>query len=370
MKITAVESRNVVIPLDQPVRMAGLTVRERDFALVRIEAEGGHTGVGYTLARGADVAGTIERHLRPLLVGEDALLTERLWEGMYRGTLSLSRKGLLMRAISAVDIALWDLKGKAAGMPLYQLLGGHKNRVPAFVAGGYYREDHGLSELADEMRAYVDAGFSAVKLMIGAAPPDEDVARTCAAREAVGADAQVMVDVNGGWREVKPALRLARRLEEYELAFIEEPFPPDQLPAMAAFTAGVDTPVAIGEFESGRWAFREILQQEAADILRPDATLIGGISEWLKVAGLAAAWDVPIVPHFFPDVHAHLAAAVPQASMVEVMVPPYDTVQFNRLLRDPLRITEGCVEVPERPGLGLEIDWPVVERLSQCRSAS
>src|SRR5262249_28580009 len=109
--ITAVEARNVVIPLDQPVRMAGLTVSERDFTLVRIEAKGCAAGVGYTLARGADVAGIVERHLTPLLVGEDALLTERLWERMYRGTLFLGRKGLLMRALSAVDIALWDLKG-------------------------------------------------------------------------------------------------------------------------------------------------------------------------------------------------------------------------------------------------------------------
>lgn len=366
MKITAVEARTVVIPLDQPVRMAGLTVSERDFTLVRIEAEGCATGVGYTLSRGADVAAVVERHLAPLLVGEDALLTERLWERMYRGTLFLGRKGLLMRALSAVDIALWDLKGKAAGMPLYQLLGGYRNRLPAFVAGGYYREGQGPRELAAEIRSYVDAGFSAVKLMVGAATPDEDEARTAAAREAAGPNVKLMVDVNGGWREVKPALRLARRLEEYDLEFIEEPFPPDQLPAMADFRAAVGTPVAVGEFESGRWAFREMLERRAADILRPDATLVGGISEWLKVAALAAAWDVPLVPHYFPDVHAHLAAAVPPAAMVEVMVPPYDTVQFNRLLRNPLRIAGGCVEVPDRPGLGLEIDWEVVESLSRA----
>jgi D-arabinonate dehydratase len=280
---------------------------------------------------------------------------------MYVSTRHLGRKGLVMRALSAVDIALWDIKGQVAGLPLYTLLGGHRDVVPALASGGQAVED-GVEALAHEMAGYAAAGYAMVKMSAGTLAPEEDLRRVQAARAAIGPQTKLMVDVNGAWSQVKPAIKLARQMAECGLAFIEEPFGPDNLPALKTFSTAIDTPVAVGAAESGRWVFRDLLVAGAADVLRHDATLVGGISEWMKVTALAAAWDVLVLPHHSPEVHAHLAAAVPNAMAVEVSGSENGAVTFGDLVENPVSPRHGMVTLPDRPGLGLLWNWKAVER--------
>jgi len=357
-----VKAFTILIPMEKPIYMGGYQVSAREYAVVEIESDTGAKGYGFTFTRGGDVAGAVVRHLKPLLMGEDPTATERLWQSMYWNTRYIGRKGLLMRAISAVDIALWDLKGKLCGMPLYRMLGGNRDEMPALMACGYYLEGKTVLDLADEVRGWADRGFRHIKIMAGAAPFLEDIARIRAARGVLRDDVQLAIDFNGIWTSVKDALEFARAAEDCRLSFIEEPFQPEQGSALKAFAERANQKVAAGEVESGRWAFRDLLANQAADILRPDATLAGGVSEWMKIAHMASGWDVPVLPHYFPYVHIQLVAAVPNAEWVELVTPEHGISNFGKIVRKPLDIRDGVVRVPQDPGLGLELDWQQMEK--------
>jgi D-arabinonate dehydratase len=360
MKITNVRGFTVKISLDRPVSFPGVLVTSRDVAFAVVETDAGLRGVGYTFARGGDVAGAVEKNLKDFMVGEDPMLIEKLWEKLYYGTMFLGRKGLMMRALSAADIALWDLKGQIAGLPLYRLLGGYRDSVPAMMAGGFYAEGKGLDTLATEVCRYVDQGFKAIKIVFGALQFRQDLERLKVVRDAVGPDVELMVDLHWSWKEAKTALRLTHQLETYQVSFIEDPFKPDNLRALSQFTAASETPVAAGEMECGRWAFREFLTENAADILRCDATVAGGISEWIKIASMAAAWEVPVIPHYFPDIHVHLVAATANTKAVEFIAP--ESVDFHKILLEPLPMREGMIAVPQEPGLGIKWNWKAIEQ--------
>lgn len=364
MRIQNVRAFTVNIPLEKPIFLGGYRVSAREYALVEIESDTGAKGYGFTFTRGGDVSAAVAKHLKPLLLGENPLMTEKIWQSMYRNTRYNGKKGLLMRAVSAVDIALWDLKGKACGMPVYRMLGGYRDEVPAILACGYYLSGKTVRDLADEVKFWAERGFKLIKIMAGGAAFREDVERIRAARRALGDDVPLAIDVNGVWTSVKDALDFARAVEDCRLSFIEEPFQPEQLPALKAFAERADRKVAIGEAESGRWAFRDLLSGQAVDILRPDATLAGGISEWMKVAHLASAWDIPLLPHYFPYVHIHLAAAAGNAEYVEFVTTEYGISNFETIVRNRLPIADGIVKVPQDPGLGIELDWERVERFT------
>jgi len=366
MRIRAVRGLAVEVPLRRPVTVGGITSLSRDYTLGIVETDAGLRGVGYGLAHTGEVAAVIERNLQPLLLGEDPLQTELLWERMYIGARHIGRKGTVMRAISAVDIALWDIKAQVAGLPLYRLLGGYRDTVPVLASGGYTPED-GVEALAEEMSGYVAAGHSMVKISVGALPPEEDLRRVQATRAAIGPHTKLIVDVNGAWRQAKPVIKLARQMADCGLAFIEEPFGPDYLPALKAFAAAVDTPLAVGEAESGRWAFRDLLVAGVVDALCHDATLVGGVSEWLKVTTMAAAWDVMILPHSSPELHIHLAAAVPNALAVEVISPQTGVVNLHELVENPVRPQFGLAVPPSVPGLGIQWNWDAIARYRKDR---
>jgi D-arabinonate dehydratase len=337
------------------------TIRERDYSIVLIETEDGLQGVGYTLARGGDISGAVERHFKKILIGEDPLYTERLWERMYQAIFLLGQQGFLLRTLSAIDIALWDLKAQIAGLPLYELIGGYRDKVPIIVAGGYVAVGKGLDGLEAELQHYVGQGYQAVKVMVGASPVEEDLKRLRLARKILGPNIKLAVDVQWGWPSLKTGLKIARQMEEFDLDFIEDPFRPDNIERMSAFTAALETPVAMGELEGGRY-FRDLILNKAADILRCDATVIGGISEWLKVAAMAAVWGLPILPHFFPEIHVHLVAATANSLAVEYMDPEFDTMQFKQLALEPLNVEDGFMFAPQTPGLALQLDRKALEK--------
>jgi L-alanine-DL-glutamate epimerase-like enolase superfamily enzyme len=362
MKIREIENMLVRVPLGRPVSTSTQTFTTREFNVVRLTTEQGITGVGY--ARGGElVRAAVEHELRPLVVGRDALATETLWDDVWRRTGLVGRRGAVLRALSALDIALWDIKAKAAGLPLYQLLGGAVPSVPAYVSGGYYRDGETEQELAREMAGYVERGFRAVKMRVGRLPLRQDVRRVAAVRAAIGEETELMVDANQAYRSSAVAIAAGRAFADEGVSWLEEPLGLEHLAATAEVAAALDLPIAGGEVESTRWAFRDIIEQKVYDILQPDVTVVGGISEWLKVAALASTWSLALAPHYFFEVHAHLVAATPAAVCVEYFYPDSDIITFDPLLAEPLTPTNGVLRLNERPGIGLELDDTMLARL-------
>ena len=360
MIIERVDARTVRIPLAHPVETSDLVIDAREFVIVDLHADG-LVGTGFGFTRDGLVAETIRRNLAPLLVGADARFTERQWELMWRATRYLGRRGLLMRAISAVDIALWDLKAQAAGLPLWALLGGYRDRVPAYVAGGYYGPATRPDDVETEFRGYREAGYQGAKINVGGLPLAQDVERVAAARSGLGSGPGLAVDFNGALTSAREGMTWAAALEPYGIDFVEEPFLMDDLPALRGFRARSPIDVAMGEDESGRWAFAELMRIEALDVVRHDATLVGGISEWVKVAGLALAHRLTRFPHWFPEIHVHLAAAFPGCRGVELIAPESGIMNLDVLLANPCTLVDGHVAAPTLPGLGIVWNRAAVE---------
>ena len=364
MKITDVRSILVRIPLEQPVRIATRVVHGREFVLTFIKAEDGTEGIGYTYAGtvgGTMVRAAVEDVLKPRLLGGDVELIERHWATMFQEGLLVGRRGALLRAISALDIALWDLAAKRAGLPLYRLLGGFQADVPAYASGGYYREGKGLPGLAKEMERYVKAGFDSVKIKVGGVPLAEDVARVRAAREAVGPGVQLALDANNAYRSVAEAIRAAQAFEPYDIWWLEEPLAPDDIPGHAELAAAAAMPIATGEIHATRWDFRDLIAEGGARILQPDAGVLGGVSEWMKVAHTAASFNLPVAPHWHADLHIHLVGAASNGLTVEYFFLSEDIYNFERVLSECISAAGSRIHIPDRPGLGLVLNHSAIE---------
>jgi len=362
--IESIAVATVRVPLDHVTAFATRTVSARDYGLVKVRA-GGVEGIGFCYAGssgGTLVAHAVEQLLAPLLLGNDSLMVEGLWQRMFEETVLHGRAGSVMRAISILDCALWDANAKAAKLPLYKYLGAAVDRaVPAYASGGYYLEGKTPKKLGREMAGYVKSGFRAVKMKVGRLSPREEEARVRAAREAVGPEVELMLDANNAWRDLPTAMRYMERFELYDPYWIEEPFFPDDIDNHARLAKLTRVPVATGEIGTGRWHFKEILDKGAAQILQTDALVCGGISEWRKIAATAASYGVTVCPHWFHDLHAHLVAATPNARYVEFF-PDDQVLNFRRLVDRQLKVTSGMLMLPTSPGLGFGFDERVVSR--------
>jgi L-alanine-DL-glutamate epimerase-like enolase superfamily enzyme len=361
MKITHVEPFTIRIPLRHPVAISGVTFSDREYNLVRIDTDQGVSGFGYARG-GALVHEAVARALAPLILGSDPFGIEVLWQAMWEATVLIGRRGAVLRAISMVDIALWDLKAKVLELPLYRLLGGSKGEVPAYVSAAYYRQGDSPEAVAEEVVGCVERGFRAVKMRVGGRPLGDDIARVQAVRRAIGNDIDLMVDANFGYNDHVLGLRAGRAFQEQGVKWLEEPTEPDNLLGSAQIAAALDMAIATGESEGSRFGFRDIIAKGAADILQPDATVVGGVSEWMKVAALASAHHLRIAPHYFWEVHAHLVAATPAAFTVEYFERESDLVNFDDVLKEPFRPVNGLLRLPERPGIGWVIDEDAISR--------
>ena len=352
------------MPLENVTSFATRTVSARDYGLVRVRAAGVE-GIGFCYAGssgGTLVAHAVERLLAPLLLGRDSLLVEGHWQRMFEETLLHGRAGSVMRAISILDCALWDLNSRAARLPLYKYLGAAVERaVPAYASGGYYLAGKTPKKLGREMAEYVKAGFGAVKMKVGRLSPREEEARVRAARDAIGPDVELMLDANNAWRDLPTAMRYMERFELYDPYWIEEPFFPDDIDNHARLAKLTRVTVATGEIGTGRWHFKEILDKGAAQILQTDALVCGGVSEWKKIAATAASYGVTVCPHWFHDLHAHLVAATPNARYVEFF-PDDQVLNFRRLVDRQLKAEKGMLILPASPGLGFGFDEKAVAR--------
>ncbi|MBV0923862.1 mandelate racemase/muconate lactonizing enzyme family protein [Halomicroarcula limicola] len=359
MEIVDVESYPIEIPLESPVSFSNRTLTFRDHAITHVRTADGREGVGYSLGyEGAGlISEAVESLLEPILLGEDPRDTERLWQEMYEGNVQIGRTGLFLRAISTVDIALWDLKAKAADEPLYKLLGGYADSVPSYASGGYYRDDKGHEGLREEMRRYLDEGHDVVKMKVGRRSVSEEEARVAAVREEIGPDRTLLLDANGVWSSATEAIRACRAFEPHDPYFMEEPVMIDRVETMAEVNDAIDYPVATGELEGTRHNFARLNDTGAATVLQPDVTVCGGVTEWLRIANYAAAYDIPIAPHYNWNIHASLLGAIENGLWIEYFYRDMDVKVFDDVVAEPLAPDDdGMIPLPETPGHGVPLD--------------
>ena len=328
-------------------------------AIVEIIADDGARGIGWCEDGCNAVRPIIDNHLVRLLVGQDPCEVEGLWDRMFRASIPYGRKGIAIEAISAIDIALWDLLGNSAGKPVCQLLGGPvRAMVPLYASGLHHIE---AEKVFAEAQDYVRQGYRAVKLRFGHGPAsgpkgmqsNEDHVKVV--REAVGEEISIMADAYMSWR-LPYAGQMCRRLEKYNLAWLEEPFIPDEVHSYAQLRRQTSIPIAGGEHEFTRYGFQQIIEQNAMDILQPDLHRCGGITEGRKIAALASAAGLSIIPHAYSAAHVHFVAATPNAPLLEyfpqpVWEDPGDHAPPSILAGEPVPLN-GQVAAPTAPGLG------------------
>lgn len=365
--VTAVPLSNT-IPEEHRHRTDLGTKVKTDATLVFVETDGGLRGIGASLVNPPVVEAIIEHQLEPLLVGEDPMYTERLWEKMYNGSRwepSLERgysqprsdrRGLTLEAIAGVDIALWDLKGKILDQPVYRLLGGARDSIRAYASGGWAPGDEAEGELA----GYVDEGFDAVKMRVvgdDGFSIETAARRVEAARRGIGSDVDLMVDAHGSL-DVSTAIRLARHLEEYDVSWFEEPVSPDDHDGLAEVRRATDVPIATGEREFTRFDFRSLMDADALDIVQPDVARAGGLTESRRIAAMASAENLRVAPHAWGSgvlfaASIHVAMATHNCHVLEVSMA-HMPLLFD-LFEESFDIRDGRVHAPERPGLGFTI---------------
>jgi L-alanine-DL-glutamate epimerase-like enolase superfamily enzyme len=338
------------------------TIRHRDSGrgalFVHIRTDDGIEGLGIGTPFARQI---IESALKPLLLDQDPLWHEKLWDDMFWRVRGYGRKGVAFCAISAVDIALWDLKAKIFGVPLYRLLGPYTDSVPIYGSGGW--TSFSDTELVREQMSYVERGIPRVKMKVAkdfGRSEAEDIRRVAAVRKAVGDSVEVYVDANNGYY-AKQAIRMARHFSDYDIGWFEEPVLADDIAGLAAIAQAIDIPVATGEHEYTKYGFKELIAQGGADIVQPDVGRVGGVTEWLKVAHLAHSFNLPVAPHAVQLVHLHLACCTPNLKVVEYLgvSEEADRVWYTEFPepRDGM-----WSPYPDRPGLGLELNPEAVSK--------
>jgi L-alanine-DL-glutamate epimerase-like enolase superfamily enzyme len=360
MRITHLESQLLCLPLARPINAPQETSRldHINMLVVHLDTDAGHRGLGfaYTLGGGGRAMKVLaDDDLTPLVVGEDPLDHERLARKVYWRLQGIGRRGLVAQAYSAVDLALWDLKGKAAGLPLYKLLGGARD------AAAVYASDTGWlwmspEEIVEASQPYLDQGFMGIKMKVGNEDPEIDADRVTRVREALGEDIWLGVDANQRYN-YGTALSMGHFYEEEIGAdWFEEPLHCEDLEGHARLADRLEIPIALGETLFGKDEFEGYLNRSAVDIMQPDVTRLGGLTATLKVLALAEAHHKPVAPHLLPEVAVHLACGLPSVQMVEYM--PWLTPAFA----ETPAIVQGKMVPAARPGLGLEIHEDAVRK--------
>lgn len=378
MKITDLRVHVLQSPLDQPFAFSQGWVGRRSATLVEVATDSGLTGWGEAFAQGLEppqiAAAVVEHALRPLVLGANPLDIEVLWHRMYHQTRDYGRKGSVIAAISAVDIALWDLAGKHYGEPVHRLLGGaFRDRVQPYATGFYRLRGQGEApRLADEALAHFEAGFRLMKVKLGYGVDDDIAVIRAVARAIEGRGVTLMVDTNHAYGRAE-ALRLGYVLDELDLRWYEEPVAPEDIDGYCELRARLRTPIAGGENEHTLHGFRELLGRHAVDIAQPDVGSCGGLTAARHIVALAQANGIEVNPHVWGSAVAqaaslHLIAALPVAHHSVFARPPvleYDRSShpFRReLVTEPIEMADGAVPVPQGPGLGITLRAETLDR--------
>ena len=305
--------------------------------------------------------------LKTVVIGEDPMNVQKIWDRMYWKCFNEGRKGAAIIAMSLIDIGIWDIVGKRLKTPVHHLLGGYRDRVPGYGSGG------GLNlskeELVKEQRSWVESGFRAVKMKVGQRDPSDDIERVRAVRKAIGNDIDLMVDANNGW-SVKTAIRMSEQLEKFDIRWLEEPVMAEDYDGYARVAASTEVPIAGGESEYTKFGFRELFVRQCIDICQPDVAKVGGITEYMKIAAMAEAFNIPMSPHCQEIISAHCIAATPNGMLVEFLdanrlsnttIGRFQEETGKRFLPKGIRPINGWTKLPDVPGLGLDPDLDAIE---------
>ena len=359
-KIAAVEVHLVSAPVAEGFADSTRKVETIGYTIVRVTTDQGLEGFGITYHEvgGEATRSLIDTNIAPRLIGRDPFETEALWQEFFAYLRGVGRKGLTFCALSAVDIALWDLKGKILGMPLYRLLGGNNPRVPVYASGGW--TSFSDEQLAADSKAKVERGYRVVKVKVGVEGgnnPRRDLKRIRMVREAIGPEAGLLIDANNCW-DAATAIQFANNVRDCDIMFFEEPVFADDIPGLARFRRGTDIPLATGEHEYTRFGVRDLVLHEAADVVQVDVTRVGGYTELLKVVAITQAWNLKFAPHAMEHMHMHLVAAAPNAMFVE-RLDIFEKITGEVFVNAPVPV-DGYMEIPDRPGLGLELNMDFI----------
>src|SRR5215813_4696270 len=355
MKITGYESTILNITEDDPLaNMPEKSGRKRPIVILRLRTDAGIEGIGVTLW-GGRLTGSLRTaidELAAMIIGEDPLRIEKIIAKLRDAAGSPGGAGgIFTSALAAIDTALWDIKGKALEQPLWKLLGGHRDRVATYASGSLRRGlTHDQAQRA--ARTLVDKGFVEMKTQMGLPgnpSPADEVRRVRVVREAIGPDIKLMCDINQRWRP-EQAIDIGSRVEDVGLFWLEDVTAADDYPGLARVTAALKTPVAGGEYLWGVVPFRHMIEAHSVDIVMIDLARVGGITQWMKVAGMAEAFNLPVVSHVMPEMLVHMVAACPNGLTVEYM--PW----MLALYEETPAIENGQLVLPDKPGLGLKFD--------------
>lgn len=355
-----------------------------DMTLVVVTTENGRKGFGEAKAAVgsagvcASIVSCVKHELKPALIGKDARNITRIWEHLYNGTRDhyalsrgrkfpvLGRRGVTISAISGIDTALWDLKGKALGVPVMELLGGAcRDEMPAYASGGWANAD----QIGEQLLGYVEKGFNGVKMRVGVM--DGTVAasaeRVKAARAAIGSEIKLMADAHGTY-SVPEAKQFCRAVEDENLYWFEEPISPDNPQGTAEVRAATAIPIAAGESEFTSFDVRDLISLRAIDVVQPDAAIIGGISEAMRVGHLAQAWQLELAPHCWGSAFSFMAGvniafASPSATIIEFSLG--GNPMMYDLVEEKIEAKGGMIQAPGRPGLGLTPNWDFIRDFNQ-----
>jgi L-alanine-DL-glutamate epimerase-like enolase superfamily enzyme len=358
MKITHVTTRVLSTPADNPL-VVGLPAPTdtREFVTLELGTDQGLVGLGLTFFGGAltPALKAAVDGLARLAVGEDPTRVEAIVTKLRRAAGAAGPGGIFTLALSAIDIACWDLRGKALGQSVHALLGGLRERVATYASGALMRQ-HPVDYLGKTGPRLRDMGFRQMKMQCGSEPSvAASIERVRIMREAIGPDVDLMCDINQLW-SVNHAIEVGRRLEPYHLFWLEDPVAHDDYGGLAHVADSLTTPIAAGEYHYGIVPFRHMLEARSIDIVMIDVLRVGGNTQWMKVAGMAEAFNVPVVSHLVPEIHVHLIGAIPNGLTVEYM--PWSL----RLFEETPRLDAGQLVVPTGPGLGLAFDQAALKR--------
>lgn len=387
MIITDVTTIKLRFPMEMPMADAIHYMPERPTLLVQVHTDTGLVGLGEAAAYGGfleSVEGLILGELRRTIVGQDPFRVEKLWQMMATRAQQRGQRGMLMMAISGIDIALWDIIGQATHTPLYRLLGGYRETLQAYASAGFYAQGKDIQALAEEVGGYAERGFGCIKMKVGRMPEallnplndmpaadyatvsfEEDLERVRAARKALGPKVKLAIDANNAWTP-SLALKFMRQVEDLDIYWLEEPVATEDIEGSAMLAQQLDTPVSGYETESALTGFRELITRRAVDIVQPDVIWSGGITQTRKIAALAQAYGLPVIPHVFSSAlsiiaNMHFIASIPNGSWLEWDQNPNPL--RSELFEDlPELDKEGRVHLPDRPGLGVKLSQQTIDR--------
>ena len=377
MKISKIKAHALSVPLAETYWVANEIIGHCGQIIIEVETDQGLIGYGTLHGRQIPAVLKIIEELSTYLKGMDAMSHEAVWKKVFEITItspgnaavhnrpqlfnSANRQALLI-ALGGIDIALWDIKGKATNMPVWRLLGGDRREIHTYVTGGYYWMGHDHFYIAEEMGAYIAQGFTGVKMKVGGVDLATDVARVKAVRQAIGPASQLMVDANCAY-SWDQAVKAIRAFEPYDIFWFEEPIHwYDSVRALGKLALSTHVPIASGESEMHAWACRDLIDLGGVRYMEFDASRSGGVTEWLRVAAYANLHGVQMATHHDAHVQGHLAAAAPNGYCVEVFPNPKRDPLWDTLFTHRAELHHGKLVLSDEPGFGFGIDWKTVEK--------